>query len=402
MSSYCPLPPGVGNCIGILKTFSDRFHKMASDGITHIASLTENREQTLTEIDKTLINYTPKAIWIREEPLVPVNNDEISGSGSEMVNIPFNITKIAPNIFEMSEFFSSPYAQPFDNLTRNLIDGFIVLICILGLVGNGRTIYLLAFSIKRNSFTTYILNLSIADFGVLTSLIVAASFLTALSLSQRTHMADTFFFLLFEFFFFTYSASQFLLTAISLDRCVAVLFPLWHRCHRPPYLSTLVCGLIWILSFLLSAVHFLLHQTRSSGSSPFLYQLIVNGLLCTPLMIVSTVTLLIHMRSKSQHNQRKLLTTILLALLFFLLFSLPMNVFYVIEYFDTYNLLLMTIGIGCASLNSSINPLLYFFVGRRKRGKNQPRASYKVALQRVFKDEKGNPEEQQTVKENQL
>ncbi|KAM3840821.1 proto-oncogene Mas-like [Vipera latastei] len=339
---------------------------------------------------------------IRVKPLVPVNNDEISGSGSEMFNIPFNITKIAPNISEMPEIFSSPYAQPFDNLTRNLIDGVIVLICILGLVGNGRTIYLLAFSIKRNSFTTYILNLSIADFGVLTSLIVAASFLKALSLSQRTHMADTFFFLLFEFFFFTYSASQFLLTAISLDRCVAVLFPLWHRCHRPPYLSTLVGGLIWILSLLLSAVHFLLHQTRSSGSSPFLYQLIVNGLLCTPLMIVSTVTLWIHMRSKSQHNQRKLLTTILLALLFFLLFSLPINVFYVIEYFDTYNLLLMTIGIGCASLNSSINPLLYFFVGRRKRGKDQPRASYKVALERVFKDEKGNPEEQQTVEEDQL
>ncbi|KAM3840803.1 proto-oncogene Mas-like [Vipera latastei] len=364
-----------------------------------------NKDLTLRRVMAWVMSGWPNAKpdeRIREEPLVLVNNDEISGSGSEMVNIPFNITKIAPNISEMPEIFSSPYAQPFDNLTRNLIDGVIVLICILGLVGNGRTIYLLAFSIKRNSFTTYILNLSIADFGVLTSLIVAASFLTALSLSQRTHMADTFFFLLFEFFFFTYSASQFLLTAISLDRCVAVLFPLWHRCHRPPYLSTLVGGLIWILSFLLSAVHFLLHQTRSSGSSPFLYQLIVNGLFCTPLMIVSTVTLWIHMRSKSQHNQKKLLTTILLALLFFLLFSLPMNVFYVIEYFDSYNLLLMTIGIGCASLNSSINPLLYFFVGRKKRGKNQPRASYKVALERVFKDEKGSPEEQQTVKEDQL
>ncbi|XP_039202521.1 proto-oncogene Mas-like [Crotalus tigris] len=227
-------------------------------------------------------------------------------------------------------------------------------------------------------------------------------FVTVLTLNQRTYVVDTFFLLFFELFFFTYSASQFLLTAISLDRCVAVLFPLWHRCHRPPYLSTLVCGLIWILSFLLSAVHFLLHQTKAFGSSPLLYQLIVNGLLCTPLMVVSTVTLWIHMRSKSQRSQRKLLTTIFLALLFFLLFSLPMNVFYVIEYFDTYNLLLMTMGIGCASLNSSINPLLYFFIGRKQRGKDQPRASYKVALQRVFKDEKGSPEEQQTMKEDQL
>ncbi|XP_015680470.1 proto-oncogene Mas-like [Protobothrops mucrosquamatus] len=309
---------------------------------------------------------------------------------------------ISTNISTIPEFLSFPYDQLFDNLTRNLIDGFIVLICILGLVGNGRTIYLLAFSIKRNSFTTYILNLSIADFGVLASLIMAEIFVTVLTLNQRTYVVDTFFFLFFELFFFTYSASQFLLTAISLDRCVAVLFPLWHRCHRPPYLSTLVCGLIWILSFLLSAMHFILHQTKTFGSSPLLYQLIVNGLLCTPLMAMSTVTLWIHMRSKSQHSQRKLLTTIFLALLFFLLFSFPMNVFYVIDYFDTYNLLLMTIGIGCASLNSSINPLLYFFVGRKQKGKDQPRASYKVALQRVFKDEKGSPEEQQTVKEDQL
>ncbi|KAL7984028.1 hypothetical protein Chor_002598 [Crotalus horridus] len=311
-------------------------------------------------------------------------------------------TLIAPNISTIQEFLHFPYDQLFDNLTRNLIDGFIVLICILGLVGNGRTIYLLAFSIKRNSFTTFILNLSMADFGVLASLIMTEIFVTVLTLNQRTYVVDTFFLLFFELFFFTYSASQFLLTAISLDRCVAVLFPLWHRCHRPSYLSTLVCGLIWILSFLLSAVHFILHQTKTFGSSPFLYQLIVNGLLCTPLMVVSTVTLWIHMRSKSQRSQRKLLTTIFLALLFFLLFSLPMNVFYVIHYFDTYNLLLMTMGIGCASVNSSINPLFYFFIGRKQRGKDQPRTSYKVALERVFKDEKSSPEEEQTMKEDQL
>ncbi|XP_026548571.1 proto-oncogene Mas-like [Notechis scutatus] len=319
-----------------------------------------------------------------------------------MVNLPFNTTGVSPNVSKIPEIFSSPFDQPFDNVTLNVLNGFFALICILGLVGNGRTIYLLAFSIKRNPFTTFILNLSIADFGVLTSLITAAIFVSVFTLSRRTYVSDIFFFLLFELYCFTYSASQFLLMAISLYRCVAVLFPLWHRCHRPPYLSTLVCSLIWILSFLLSAVHFILHQTRAFGSSPVLYQLIVNGLLCTPLMVVSTVTLLIHMRSKSQRNQRKLLITISLALLFFLLLSLPMNVFYVIEYFDTYNILIMTIGLGCATLNSSINPLLYYLVGRKKKGKDKHRASYKVALQRVFKDEKGSSEQQETMKEDQL
>ncbi|XP_070798097.1 proto-oncogene Mas-like [Pituophis catenifer annectens] len=328
---------------------------------------------------------------IQNESQIPPSPE----SGSELVDFPFDTTGIAPNVSKIPEYFSPPYDGPFDNLTQNLLTGIIGLICILGLVGNGTTIYLLAFSIKRNPFTTFILNLSIADFGVITSLITATIFVSVFTLSQRTYIVDTFFILLFEFFFFTYSASQFLLTAISLDRCVAVLFPLWHRCHRPPYFSTLVRGLIWILSFLLSVVHFILDQTRTYGSSPLFYHLIVNGLLCTPLMVVSTVTLWIHMRSKMQRNQRKLLTTIFLALLFFLLFSLPMNVFYVLEYFDIYNPLLLTIGVGCTALNSSINPLLYFLVGRKKR------ESYKVALQRVFKDEKGSTEEQETMKESQ-
>ncbi|XP_032078200.1 proto-oncogene Mas-like [Thamnophis elegans] len=285
----------------------------------------------------------------------------------------------------------SPDDQLLHNLMRNLINGFLALIGILGLVGNGRTIYLLAFSIKRNPFTTFILNLSIADFGVLASLIMAAIFVAVSTLGKRNESVQNFFFLFFELFSFTYSASQFLLTAISLDRCVAVLFPLWHRCHRPSYLSPLVCGLIWILSFLLSAVHFILHLTNSFGRSRFLYQLIVNGLLCTPLMVVSSVILWIHMRSKYQRNQRKLLTTILLALLFFLLFSLPKYALYIVYYLRFHYPVLLTIGIICATLNSIINPLLYFLVGRKK-GKDQPRSSLKVALQRVFKDEQDSPE----------
>ncbi|KAM3840825.1 proto-oncogene Mas-like [Vipera latastei] len=274
--------------------------------------------------------------------------------------------------------------------------GITLIICCFGFVGNGYIIWLLGFQMKRNCFTPFIFNLAIADFGFLASLIMAEIFVTV----SRNHVVQTFFFLFFEHFFFTYSASQFLLMAISLDRCVAVLFLLWHCCHCPPYQPSLVCGLIWILSFLLSVVHFIFYQTRSSGSSPLFYQLIVNGFLSTPLMVVSTVTLWIHMRSKLQHNQRKLLTVILLALLCFLLFSLPMKVFYVLEYLDPPHYILMTIGIGCAALNSSINLLLYFSVGRKKMGKEQPRTTLMAALQRVFKDEQDSSEEQHTMEEN--
>uniref|UniRef100_A0A670Z029 G-protein coupled receptors family 1 profile domain-containing protein n=1 Tax=Pseudonaja textilis TaxID=8673 RepID=A0A670Z029_PSETE len=314
---------------------------------------------------------------------------------------------VPPTGESVEKFLNSskiPEISPLvDNkLTRNLINGLIALICILGLVGNGKTIYLLAFSIKKNPFTTFILNLSIADFGVLTSIIMAAIVVAVSTLYAETYIVQTFFFLFFELFSFTYSASQFLLMAISLDRCVAVFFPLWHRCHRPQNLSTLVCSFIWIFSFLLSVLHYILYQTNSFGRSPVLYQLIVNGLLCTPLMVVSTVTLWIHMWSKSQHNQRKLLTTILLSLLFFLLLSLPIDVLYVVYYFGFHPAFLLTTGIGCATLNSSINPLLYFLVGRKKRGKDQPRASLKMALQRVFRDEQESSEGQQSTKKECL
>ncbi|XP_070604775.1 proto-oncogene Mas-like [Erythrolamprus reginae] len=323
-------------------------------------------------------------------------------NGPIQVNISYDNTKIAPNMSKISGLFSSPYDQDFDNLTQSLLCGFFAIVCILGLVGNGMTIYLLTYCIKRNSFTTFILNLPVADCGVLASYVLAKIFATVLVVGKRNDVVKTFFLLFFELFLFTYSASQFLLTAISLERCVAVLFPLWHRCHHPPYLPTLVSGLIWTLTFLLSAVHFILLQTRAFRSSPLFYQLIVNGLLCTPLMVVSTVTLLIHTRFKLQLGQRKLLTVILLALLCFLLFSLPMNVFYAMEYFGSYNPLLMTIGTGCVTLSSSINPFLYFFVGSGKRGKEQPRATLKLALQRVFKDEQESSEEQQTTEENIL
>ncbi|KAM6456267.1 proto-oncogene Mas-like [Liasis olivaceus] len=341
--------------------------------------------------------------WPSYKKLIVVPHESIKRliphEGSATIS---EVWETSVNFTDNGETSPTPYGELFHNLTRNIITSFTIVSCILGLVGNGRIIYLLAYSVKRNSFTTYILNLSIADLGVLISLIVSFIFVLFSILFARAYLLEAFFFFFFELFFFTYSSSQFLLTAISLDRCVAVLFPLWHHCHRPPYLSAVVCGILWILSFLLTAVHFILHQTSSLGSSPLLYQLIVNGLLCTPLMVVSTVTLWIHVGLRAQHKQKKLLTAILLALLFFLLFSFPMDAFYVIEYFGSPHPFLMTLGIGCAALNSSINPLLYFLVGRKQTGKDQPRASLKVALQRVFKDEQNKPEKRKTMEEDQL
>ncbi|XP_060628756.2 mas-related G-protein coupled receptor member H-like [Anolis sagrei] len=282
----------------------------------------------------------------------------------------------------------------------------IVLVCLLGLLGNGRVIWHLGFNIKRNHFTTYIMNLSIADFGVLTCLLSIASIAIALNWYEGSRTFCLFFNTVFELLFLIYSSSQFLLTIISIDRCMAVLFPVWYRCHRPPYLSTVVCATIWILSSLLSGIHFIFHVYFVSNCAIhiFTFQLIVNVMLCTPLMAISTLTLFIKVCCKLKQQKRgKLVTTVLLTLLFFLIFCLPLNVSYIIHNLvsDFHVVLLRWVGFACASVNSSINPLIYFLVGRRQK-KGQAKVPMRVALERVFKDEQDAGEEETPTEESHV
>ncbi|XP_077789737.1 proto-oncogene Mas-like [Podarcis muralis] len=242
----------------------------------------------------------------------------------------------------------------FSKLAKYLINSFIAIICILGL---------------------------------LVSLISTAAFATALRVTSESRILNSVFLLFFELFCFTYSTSQYLLAAISIDRCVVVLFPLWHRFDRGPNSSAIICAIIWIFSFLLSAIHFALRMTGRFGASLLHYQLLVNALLCTPLMFISSMTLFIKVCCKAQQRQQgKLITAILLALLFFLIFAFPLNAVYVIYcYYFPHLHSLMLIGFGCSSVNSLINPIIYFLVGRRAR-KSPSRVSMRAAISRVFKD----------------
>uniref|UniRef100_A0A8D2LI04 G-protein coupled receptors family 1 profile domain-containing protein n=1 Tax=Varanus komodoensis TaxID=61221 RepID=A0A8D2LI04_VARKO len=256
---------------------------------------------------------------------------------------------------------------------HNINDGgifsmiFITLfICLVGFVCNGMVIWLLGFRIKRTPINTYLLNLSIADFGVVTSVIaIDAYWLVAkLDYSQYRDPLKSIFRTLF---LFMYSNSQFLLTVISIDRCVSVFFPLWYRCHRPPYLSTVVCAAIWILTFLLSPLHAILFLT--------IQYFAMNVLLCYPLMAIATLILFVKVRHKPRNRGRsKSLTVILLSLLFFLIFGIPVNLTTVLTYYyflydiDPRNFFSDDPSLSdlCIAVNSSINPVHYFLAGRQK------------------------------------
>ncbi|XP_015284240.1 PREDICTED: proto-oncogene Mas-like, partial [Gekko japonicus] len=245
-------------------------------------------------------------------------------------------------------------------IEQRIFSVFLIFVSTFGFLGNGFVIWLLGFRMKRNPFTIYILNLAVADIGVLISMAMffAVGHLLSTSICE-------------ELIIFTYSAGQFLLTVISIDRCICVLFPFWHQLHRPAHLSATACAVIWVLSFLLSAIHFILLQTGNPGKKNHLmfFQFFVNVLLCVPFMIISALTLFVKMFLKPQQRRRgRLLTAIFATLLFFIVFAFPLNAIYLLSRLtQNADSTTMRYGLLCASLNSSVNPLIYFLVGRKKK-----------------------------------
>ncbi|XP_070604789.1 mas-related G-protein coupled receptor member H-like [Erythrolamprus reginae] len=277
--------------------------------------------------------------------------------------------------------------------SKSMIVLFITIFisCCIGIPLNGIVIWLLGFQIKRNPFTVLILNLAIADFGFLLILaIVCICFFIPSMLIVKSLFTFVLMNIMGGLIGFTYINSLFLLTAISIDRCVCVLFPIWHRCSRPKHLSSAVCTFLWICSFLLEGIANILKYVFDY-SYFFHVSLIVASVLCLPLITASTVILFIKICLKpKQMKRRRLLVMILITLLCFLIFNLPLNIygFYASYFYESFSFqsvyLNVCMNLG-ASLNSSVNPIIYYLVGRKKQV--QTRQSIKVVFQRVFRED---------------
>ncbi|XP_020670723.3 mas-related G-protein coupled receptor member H-like [Pogona vitticeps] len=290
--------------------------------------------------------------------------------------------------YNASRFSSnSSYIPEDDNFYRLRLTVFLIstlLVSLFGMAVNGTVIWILGCRMNRNSFTIYILNLSIADFALLTVL-AQHSICSILNFFHYMDYTVVLFSLLSSLFLFAFSTSQFLLAVISIDRCICIFLPLWHKCHRPPHLSTILCVAVWILTFLISAIDFSLFLSIQYAEIWY-HQFLLNAVLCMPAISISTIAMLIKVCFMSPHlKQRKLLTAILLALLFFLFFGFPMNAFrfffrYRIpasSYFNFYALM-------GATLNSAINPVIYFLVGRNK--KTQSSGRLMKILEKLFQE----------------
>ncbi|XP_044514744.1 mas-related G-protein coupled receptor member D-like [Gracilinanus agilis] len=281
---------------------------------------------------------------------------------------------------------SDPVAEAHQKFAlRYGIKTLSLVIALVGLVGNSIVLWILGFHTQRSPFSVYILNLAGSDtlllgncFGLCIWEIVEdlnASVLELLGLC---------------ILYMPYCVGLSLLAAISTERCLSVLFPIWYRCHRPKHTSVAACTALWALPGLawgsLVALHFL-----ANDHFYFIYHILAIVwfgwfALLTCVLCVSSLTLVLRVQCSSQRRRPpRLYLLILLAVLVFLLFGLPLGIIDSVWFFSSFSLMPYGLPRLLACVNSSANPFIYFFLGSqwRRRG----RESLRVVLQRALEEE---------------
>uniref|UniRef100_A0A8C3UAT6 G-protein coupled receptors family 1 profile domain-containing protein n=1 Tax=Catharus ustulatus TaxID=91951 RepID=A0A8C3UAT6_CATUS len=251
------------------------------------------------------------------------------------------------------------------NVTDAAIDGVTLLICLCGLVGNGAVLWLLGFHIRRNPITVYILNLAIADFTFLLFMIPSSLLYLLEDLSCSTVVSLKYLRSLLLLSLLSYNMGLYLLTAISIERCGSILFPLWYRCRRPKRLSWVVCALLWALSITVMVVvtSLCLSHEHEHCRVALISMYALNFLIFAPPMVISNVILFIKVLCGSKRRQpKRLYIVIFLTVLFFLIFGVPLSLWNFLQQLN-YFVVSSQVVFLLACINSSINPFIYFLVG---------------------------------------
>lgn len=255
------------------------------------------------------------------------------------------------------------------------------IVFILGTVGNGLVIYVTGFRMKRTVNSVWFLNLALADFLFTAFLIFSIIYLSMDTWHFGIPMCKLHNFIVNINMF----ASVFLLTAISLDRCLSIWVVVWAQNKRTVSKVQLICLGIWIAAACCSIPYATIRtvsirngkaQCGYSGNTRRVHLLgllilrVVLGFLIPFLVIlVSYVAIGIRAR-RLQRTRSKRSRRIIFSIIFaFFICWLPFHIFSFIELIHTQNKNIreiITIGgplsVALAFFNSCLNPILYVFM----------------------------------------
>lgn len=294
---------------------------------------------------------------------------------------------------------------------------------VLGVTGNGLVIFVTGFRMKRTVHTVWFLNLALADFVFTAFLPLSAAYIALgfhwpfgkVLCKLNTTMA-----------FLNMFTSVFLLTVISMDRCVSVVHPVWAQNYRTPRRASLVALGIWVAALALSSPYLAFRDTRNSPiqentthcynnfalSDDFhsedttrleeyrhwamVLTRFVAGFL-VPFTVILFCYGVITAKLKGNRLARsgkpfKIMVAVVLA---FFICWFPYHVFSFLEIsvttvtprLQTVLVLGIPLASGLAYLNSCLNPFLYVFVGQDFREKL--RTSVLAAFESAFSETAG-------------
>ncbi|XP_065136139.1 C3a anaphylatoxin chemotactic receptor-like [Paramisgurnus dabryanus] len=262
-----------------------------------------------------------------------------------------------------------------------------LVILIMGVIGNGLVIFVTSYKMKTTVNSVWFLNLAIADFIFVFCLIIniIVTFNNKVWPFSNLMCKLTSLVTVLNMF-----ASIFLLTAISLDRCLCTWLIVWVQNKRTLNKGRIICVFVWILSICCS-IPFVINRSVQEYNglkhcvyksqnltdldvllSLFTYRFLVGFLI--PFLIIASSYIAIGVRVKRLKIEKQLrpLGVILSVILAFFICWFPFHVqqlchISAVKYNWSYSAhkTINSAGpfIQClAYLNSCLNPILYVFM----------------------------------------
>ncbi|XP_035528119.1 chemokine-like receptor 1 [Morone saxatilis] len=268
------------------------------------------------------------------------------------------------------------------DVSKNIQLASLVIYCIIsavGILGNGLVIYVTGFRMKRTVNSVWFLNLALADFLFTTFLIF-----TIISYSQHFHWPFGLFVCKINTLVTVVNmfASIFLLTAISLDRCLAICVVVWAQNKRTVCKAQIICAVIWVAAVACSAPFATLREVHTSGDSIYciysesltsekdltlkIFRFLMGFLL--PFLVIFVSYVAIGVRAgRLQRSRKKRPRRIIFSIVFaFFICWFPFHVMQFIEFkVKSHNNFVMIgapLTVCLAFMNSCLNPILYVFM----------------------------------------
>ncbi|XP_071969483.1 C3a anaphylatoxin chemotactic receptor-like [Engystomops pustulosus] len=173
--------------------------------------------------------------------------------------------------------------------------------------------------------------------------------------------------LLYIMFYVTVSASVLLLTAMSVDHWVSVMWPFWAQVHRTQKLVRITAGIIWGLSLVWTGLLFYLFYVYSTYNVQLL-RLVMMFVIPFLIIVTSYVTIFLKLRksNRPQRSQRpyRIITAVILG------FFICLAPYYIVPLtpFSDGGIIQLEIGYAIVSIlahfQSCINPIIYIIMGQ--------------------------------------